>query len=86
VNDWPSATELREALRPLVRQLVDEELASRLDELDRENGPRWLTLKQAAQRLSCSPDAVRMRVRRGRLEHRYQGRRLYVSADAVDRL
>ena len=78
---------LLEALRPLVAELVEYEVDRRLAELDRlEIGPRWLTLRQAAARLGCSPDAVRMRARRGRLEHHYQGRRLYVSADAVDRL
>ena len=47
---------------------------------------KWLTVEQAAERLACSPDAVRMRCSRGRLEHRRQGRRLYVSAESVDRL
>lgn len=46
----------------------------------------WLTLKEAAERLGCSPDAVRMRVNRGRLDHRRQGRRLYVSAVSIERL
>jgi excisionase family DNA binding protein len=77
---------LTEAFRPLVVEVVEQELDRRLDQLDRHTTPRWLTLEQAAPRLGCSRDAVRMRARRGRLEHRYQGRRLYVSADAVDRL
>lgn len=50
------------------------------------SSPRWLTLEQAGARLGCSADAIRMRVNRGRLEARRQGRRLYVSADSVDRL
>jgi excisionase family DNA binding protein len=82
----PTAHALTEALRPLVIEVVEQELDRRFDGLERDNGPRWLTLDQAATRLGCSRDAVRMRARRGRLEHRYQGRRLYVSADAVDRL
>jgi excisionase family DNA binding protein len=77
---------LLEVLQPLVAELVEQELDRRLDDYMRDSSPRWLTLEQAAERLGCSPDAVRMRARRGRLEHRYQGRRLYVSADAVDRL
>ena len=77
---------LTDALRPLVVEVVDQELDRRLDRLERDTGPRWLTLDQAAARLGCSRDAVRMRARRGRLEHRYQGRRLYISADSVDRL
>jgi excisionase family DNA binding protein len=48
--------------------------------------PEWLTLAQAAARLGCTSDAVRMRVKRGRLEARRQGRRLYVSAASVERL
>jgi excisionase family DNA binding protein len=75
----------REVLRPLVVEVVRGELNELAAERLRERKP-WLTLAEAAERLGCSPDAVRMRARRGRLEHRYQGRRLYVSADAVDRL
>ena len=52
-----------------------------------DNGrPPWLTLAQAAEQLDCSVDAVRMRVKRGRLESRRHGRRLYVSAESVKRL
>jgi excisionase family DNA binding protein len=76
---------LADVLRPLVREVVREELDGFMNERLQER-KRWLTLTEAADRLGCSPDAVRMRVRRGRLEHRYQGRRLYVSAEAVDRL
>jgi excisionase family DNA binding protein len=79
------ADELARLFERLVADQV-EPLEQRVTELERDNPPRWLTLDQAAARLGCSPDAVRMRVKRGRLEHRYQGRRLYVSADAVDRL
>ena len=68
-------------LQALVQARVDQSLA------ERELRPRaWLTLREAAQRLGCTPDAVRMRVNRGRLEHRRHGRRIYVSAASVDRL
>lgn len=77
------APELLDALDSYVAERIAEALAASAP----ENGsPRWLTCKQAAERLGCSTDAVRMRVKRGRLEHRRQGRRLYVSAAAVDRL
>ena len=46
----------------------------------------WLTLEQAGRRLGCSPDAVRMRVKRGRLRTRRPGRRVYVSAVSVSDL
>jgi excisionase family DNA binding protein len=65
----------------LVRTRVEETLIQR-GQQDR----RWLTLGEAAERLGCTTDAVRMRVKRGRLDHRRQGRRLYVSATSVDRL
>jgi excisionase family DNA binding protein len=50
------------------------------------NGRAWLTLDEAAEQLGVSADAVRMRVKRGRLQSRRQGRRLYVSAASVERL
>lgn len=74
-----------EALRQLIVGIVREELRDFAQEHLRERKP-WLTLSEAAERLGCSPDAVRMRARRGRLEHRYHGRRLYISTDAIDRL
>ena len=74
-------------MRPLVVELIEQELSRRLDELDTEvKRPRWLTLGQAAERLGCSPDAVRMRARRGRIDYRYQGRRMYVSEADVREL
>lgn len=51
-----------------------------------ESEPPWLTLDQAAERLGCSVDAVRMRAKRGRLESRHNGRRVYVSRRSVDEL
>jgi excisionase family DNA binding protein len=76
---------LREVLRPLVVDVVRDEVADAVAERLGER-KRWLTLAEAGERLGCSPDAVRMRVHRGRLKHRYQGRRLYVSAESVDQL
>jgi hypothetical protein len=46
----------------LVQSRVEEALAER-----GERGRAWLTLKEAAERLGCTPDAVRMRINRGRL-------------------
>ncbi len=80
-----NADELARLFERLVADQV-EPLEHRVTDLERDNTPRWLTLEQAAARLGCSPDAVRMRVRRGRLESKRQGRRLYVSAEAVDAL
>jgi excisionase family DNA binding protein len=73
-------------LLELFDRYVDERVAVAVAALPREDGPRWLTLKQAAERLDCSADAVRMRVKRGRLEARREGRRVYVSRQSVDGL
>src|SRR6266511_2193403 len=68
-------------LQALVEARVDQSLADR-----QRNGRAWLTLNEAAEQLGCTPDAIRMRIKRGRLEHRRHGRRLYVSAASVERL
>lgn len=78
------APDLLDALDELVAGRVASELA-RLGAAH-DGGPRWLTFAQAAERLSCSPAAVRMRASRGRLQTRRQGRRVYVSAASVDEL
>ena len=78
---------LAEALQLMIRELVDQALREHLAALEADRPARpWLTLAEAADRLGCSPDAVRMRARRGRLDTRHQGRRLYVSAASVEAL
>lgn len=72
-----------DAIEQLVEQLVLERLAA----VEAETANRtWLTLEEAGEQLGCSADAVRMRIRRGRLEARRQGRRVYVSTASVERL
>jgi len=78
------APDMLDALDALVAERVADELARR--DATRDNGPRWLTLEQAAERLGCTPAAVRMRASRGRLQTRRHGRRVYVSAASVDEL
>lgn len=83
-------TDLALTLPPeLVEEIAARAAAIVLEQLERDQsrdeGP-WLTLPQAGERLGCSPDAVRMRVKRGRLEYKRQGRRLYVSRASVDAL
>jgi excisionase family DNA binding protein len=77
---------LLDALRPLVAELVADEVERRLEDLGRcldgERLKAWYTLDEAGERLGCTRDAVRMRVNRGRLEARRQGRRLYVLLSA----
>lgn len=84
-----AAEELAQLFAPhvldLLERLIDERVEARLAALPtRDTGARWLTMEQAADRLGCSVDAVRMRAKRGRLEVRRQGRRVYVSAAGVD--
>ena len=80
------ASALAPELLAALEQLVDERVAAALAETEPADGARWLTLEQAAERLGCSPDAVRMRAKRGRLESRRHDRRVYVSRMDVDAL
>jgi excisionase family DNA binding protein len=73
------------AMHPRLEALVQARVDRALDERE-HRGQAWLTLAEAAERLGCTPDAVRMRIKRGRLEHRRHGRRLYVSAASVEQL
>lgn len=76
------APEVLDALETLVAERVAAELAARPD----PSAAQWLTLDQAADRLGCTRDAVRMRANRGRLQTRRHGRRVYVSATSVAEL
>lgn len=73
-----------DAIEQLVEERVREELEAR--ERQRLADRTWLTLDEAGELLGCSRDAIRMRVNRGRLESKTQGRRVYVSAASVERL
>jgi excisionase family DNA binding protein len=72
------APERVHALEELIAERIDSELTR-----NETSGLEWLTLDQAAERLGCSRDAVRMRAKRGRLTTRNHGRRVYVSAVSV---
>jgi excisionase family DNA binding protein len=77
----PNVVQLIEAF---VVQAVDTELARHAPA--GRNDRKWLTLKEAGEQLGVSADAVRMRIKRGRLESRRHGRRIYVSTSSIDRL
>jgi excisionase family DNA binding protein len=67
-----------------IEQLVDERVARAVAGLRTPSPvPPWLPVARAAELLGCSEDAVRMRIRRGRLVARRQGRRVYVSRRSV---
>lgn len=78
---------LRLALSPELIAALDEhmrEVAAEAvrEELARQSRRRWLPLAEAAEQLGCTPAAMRMRVKRGSVEARRQGRRIYVRAEA----
>lgn len=73
-----------DAIERLVESKVDERLADAGAERDGDSG--LVTLAEAARLLDCSPDAVRKRARRGRLDVRHHGRRVYVTRDSLRRL
>ena len=77
------APEVIEALEAL----IDQRIAARIEVAQLGDGqPELLSYAQAARLLDCSPDAVRMRAKRGRLDVRYHGRRAYVTRESVNRL
>lgn len=63
-RDGILAEELAAVLRPLVRELVEQELERRLAALQ---PPDWVTLGEAAVVYRTSADTLRKRAQRGRL-------------------
>jgi hypothetical protein len=78
----PSQSEdpLIQALREVVREVVQEELSKRPS----SSTPRWVTPAQAGELLGIKPEAVKWRLRQGRLPGRFYGRRWYVDGEALD--
>jgi len=70
--------DLIELLRPLVREIVREEVERA------RFAWRWQPAYRAAELLGISEDAVRRRVRRGQLPGRTVERRVYVDMEALD--
>src|SRR5262245_41268424 len=77
------APEVLYALDAYVRELAEEIAAQYRARVEFAGGKPWLTVAEAADALGCSEVAVRARVRRGRLQGRYQGRRLYVATQSI---
>lgn len=70
---------LAEVLRPLVAELVAEEVERRLAERESSEPAPFETVKQYAERHHTTPAAVRARIRRGRLyAERPDGAREYL--------
>jgi len=74
----PLSEALAEALRPLVTQLVRDEVKRAGFEWG------WRTAEQAAEILGVTPAAVRQRVQAGQLPGRKEYGRIYVDLRAFD--
>jgi DNA-directed RNA polymerase specialized sigma24 family protein len=62
-----------------ILEAIQEQVRKALDERERRDlSNEWLTPAQMAERLGISPEAVRKRAVRGRIESRHHGRRLLV--------
>jgi len=72
--------ELVAALDEHIREVVAEAI-----EQERARQPkRWLPVTKAAKEMGCTPEALRMRCKRGSVEYYKQGRLLYVRVDPTD--
>jgi hypothetical protein len=88
VTGRPPARDVLEALLSAdLLALIDEHVREVAAEAAREEVARltqprrWLTLAEAAEEYCCTYEAMVMRVKRGTVESRRQGRRVYVRAD-----
>lgn len=66
------ADALSEALRPIVAELVAEEIERRMSEQVTADEPPFLTVRQYADRYHTTPDAIRARIRRGQLPEAFR--------------
>ena len=73
--------ELRAALEERIREIAVDVVR---DEIARQSHQRWVPLAEAAKRYGCTPAALRMRIKRGSVESRRQGRLLFVRVDDLD--
>jgi Helix-turn-helix domain len=71
---------LTELIRPLVRQIVREEIRRA------QTQRRYLPVKKAAEEMGISEAAARQRVRRGQLPGRNVEGRVYVDMESLDRV
>lgn len=71
---------LQEVLRPLVREEVQRALRK-----ERERW-RWASVRQAAERLDMSEQAIYTRIHRGQIPSKKLDGRVYIDMNAVDSL
>lgn len=75
-SEDPLVQALMERLEPIVNELVDRRMS--------EQQPRWITPTEAGAVLGIKPEAVKWRLRQGRLAGRLYGNRWYVDGKALD--
>lgn len=82
--------QLAQVLHPDLLDRLDayiaERVSSAVDAMHTNGAGRWVTLEDGAELAGCSPDALRMRIkRRPSLYHvRHEGSRIYVLRADVD--
>jgi hypothetical protein len=80
VSERPTADALLDALRPLVAELVEQELDRRLAAAEQTE---WLTVEEYAERRRTTPGAVHKRLERGQVEGAVrEGKRWLIPAQA----
>jgi hypothetical protein len=79
------APDVVDAIEQLVANTVEDALAAERA-VHADDDPEVVTYAQAARILDCTPDAVRMRAKRGRLDKRYHGGRVYITRASLRRL
>lgn len=77
------APEVVAAIDALIEQRAEDITERRLAHIELTVAKPWLTVAEAAVALGCSEVAIRARHKRGRLEGRYQGRRLYIGTASI---
>jgi hypothetical protein len=81
--DLVLAPEVLAGLKELMREVAAEAVR---DELARQGERRWILVTEAAKpHYDCTPHALRQRIKRGTVEGRWRGGRLYVRAEPTER-
>jgi hypothetical protein len=79
VTDWPDlAGALAEALRPVIAELVEQEVEQRLAAAA---AARWLTVEEAAGQRRTTPGAIRARCERGQIPGAVKDGRIWLVPD-----
>jgi hypothetical protein len=68
----------------LVERVAERAAELVLEQLERRETRRWLTVEEAAARASCSPAAMRKRIERGVVRACRQRGRVYVDVADLD--